>query len=114
TDGRPVAVLARRRGYDIVDTVSGERVGVDAVVARDLRDHGIELVAPPPDGPLTIRALVRFGRRSTGRDVVRLVLAALVIGLIALVPPLATSLVFGQIVPQHQTERLAALAAALV
>ena len=42
------------------------------------------------------------------------VLAALVIGLIALVPPLATSLVFGQIVPQHQTERLAALAAALV
>ena len=34
TDGRPVAVLARRRGYDVVDTVSGERVGVDAVVAR--------------------------------------------------------------------------------
>ena len=114
TDGRPVAVLARRRGYDVVDTVSGERVGVDAVVARDLRDHGIELVRPLPDGPLTIRALVRFARRGTGRDVVRLVLAALVIGLIALVPPLATSLVFGQIVPQHQTERLAALAAALV
>ena len=114
TDGRPVAVLARRRGYDLVDTTSGERVGVDAAVARDLRDDGIELVRPLPEGPLTIRALVRFAGRGTGRDVVRLVLAALVIGLIALVPPLATSLVFGQIVPQHQTERLAALAAALV
>ncbi len=113
-NGRPVAVLARRRGYDVVDTTSGERVGVDATVARDLRNDGIELVRPLPEGPLTIRALIRFAGRGTGRDVVRLVLAALVIGLIALVPPLATSLVFGQIVPQHQNDRLAALAAALV
>ena len=83
TDGRPVAVLARRRGYDLVDTTSGERIGVDAAVARDLRDDGIELVRPLPEGPLTIRALVRFAGRGTGRDVVRLVLAALVIGLVA-------------------------------
>src|SRR5215211_7128375 len=114
SDGRPVAVLARRQGYDLVDTTGGGLVRVDAAVARDLRDDGIELVRPLPEGQLTIRALVRFAGRGTRRDVVRLVLAALAIGLIALVPPLATSLVFGQIVPQHQTERLAALAAALV
>ena len=55
TDGRPVAVLARPRGYDLVDTASGELVRVDAAVAGELGDDGIELVRPLPEGPLTVR-----------------------------------------------------------
>jgi ATP-binding cassette subfamily C protein len=114
TDGRPVALIARRRGYDLADVTTGERVAVDAETASGLRDDAVELIRPLPDGPMTIRSLIRFAGLGTGRDAVRLVVLSLAIGLAALVPPLATSLVFGEIVPQHQTQRLVALAAALV
>ena len=114
TDGQPVAVLVRRRGT----TSSTPRAATGCASTRrrreSLRDDAVELVRPLPEGPLTIRTLLRFAGRGTGLDAVRLVIFALVIGFVALIPPLATSLVFGSIVPQRQTERLAALAAALV
>lgn len=114
-DGRPVALLARTRGgYDLLDPASGDRTPVDAQVAATLRGDGVELIRPIPDGPFSIRAMIRFGGWGTGRDVSRLVALAFVIGLVALIPPVATSIVFGAIVPQRQTERLAALTAAMI
>ena len=115
-DGGHVALLPRRRrrGYELMDPASGRSTTVTETEAQLLRPVAIAMVRPLPGRGISFRSLFAFSLRGARRDAARTLAFATFLGLLALVPPLATQLVFGQIVPEGDHDRLLALVAGLV
>jgi NHLM bacteriocin system ABC transporter ATP-binding protein len=111
-----VALLPRRRrrGYELMDPASGRSTTVTETEAQLLRPVAIAMVRPLPGRGISFRSLFAFSLRGARRDAARTLAFATLLGLLALVPPLATQLVFGQIVPKGDHDRLLALVAGLV
>ncbi|GAA2721262.1 NHLP bacteriocin export ABC transporter permease/ATPase subunit [Streptomyces luteosporeus] len=113
-DAAPVALLWRRGGYEAVDPATGsrERIG------RHNHDHyaprAVMFYRPLPDGRVTLRTLLRFGLRGSGRELRGIALGVLVaVGLGALVP-VATGKVLGVYVPRAETGLIVQTGLALV
>ena len=115
-DGGHVALLPRRRrrGYDLMHPASGRSTTVTETEAQLLRPVAIAMVRPLPGRGISFRSLFAFSLRGARRDAARTLAFATLLGLLALVPPLATQLIFGQIVPEGDHDRLLALVAGLV
>lgn len=115
-DGGHVALLPRRRrnGYEMVDPGSGRSTAMSHAEAALLRPVAIAMVRPLPQRNISFRSLFTFSLRGAHRDVAKTLVFATLLGLLALIPPLATQLVFGQIVPEGDDARLLALVAALI
>ena len=115
TEGRYVALIPRgRRGFAMVDPATGSAVPVDATVAGEIRPTAIALVRPVPEPGMSARALVAFALRGERWDVVTILVLATIVGLLALVPPLATQVVFAEIVPRDDIGRLWAVIVGIV
>jgi NHLM bacteriocin system ABC transporter ATP-binding protein len=113
-DGRPVAFVPEAGRLVAVDA-DGGRVPVDLATADAFLDVGFVLAAPIMDaGEVpSIRSLLTRATRRRRRDLTAALGWAAAIGLLALAVPLASGVVFGQIVPQADTTRLAWLLVAL-
>jgi len=115
-DGGHVALLPRRRrrGYELMDPASGRSTTVSETEAQLLRPVAVAMVRPLPGRGISFRSLFSFSLRGARQDAARTLAFATLLGLLALVPPLATQLVFGHIVPEGAYGRLLALVAGLV
>jgi ATP-binding cassette subfamily C protein len=121
---RPVALLAPAPGrYELVDPASAERRPVTADVAAALTPFAYVFYPPLPARVLAGRDLARLGLRGCGKDLQAVLLLALIGGLLGLVVPVATGVVFESIIPGAEHGQLllitlglgvAAVAAALV
>ena len=77
----PVALIpVGPAAYQIVNPATGEQTRVDAVVAAQIAPLAYQFYRPLPDGPVSVRALIRFGARGVRTDVRWLVLTAVAIG----------------------------------
>ena len=113
--GGHVALLPRRRrGYHLIDPGTGRSTVVAADVADLIRPAAIAMVRPLPGAGASTASLLRFALRGARVDITVTLALATLVGLLALVAPLATGVVFGQIVPQGDVNRLLALIAGLV
>ncbi len=112
----PVAVLPTPGGrYDLIDPPSGSTRRVTAAIADSLSSFGYVLSRPFPDRALGVVRLLRFGIEATpladGGTVVGLGIA---VGLLALLVPIATGIVFDSIIPSAERGQLLQLTLALV
>ena len=116
SNGGHVALLPRRRrrGYELMDPASGRSTTVSETEAQLLRPVAVAMVRPLPGRGISFRSLFSFSLRGARQDAARTLAFATLLGLLALVPPLATQLVFGHIVPEGAYGRLLALVAGLV
>ena len=114
--GGHVALLPRRRrrGYELMDPASGRSTTVTETEAQLLRPVAIAMVRPLPGRGISFRSLFAFSLRGARRDAARTLAFATFLGALALVPPLATQIMFGQIVPEGAYSRLLALVAGLL
>lgn len=113
-DGQPVAVLpASPTRYEIVDPFSHERTPVSRGNASGLQPHAYSLYRPFPPGAVTVRELVRFSLQGTRPDWLYVLLLGLAGGLLGLLIPLATGVVFGRFIPGAETVQLGVLMLAL-
>ena len=102
-DGRPCALLPRRMGgYDVVDPGQRIRHKVKTADAAKLQAQAFQLCEPLPDHPLKIADLASFAIRGAGIDVSVIAAMVLLSGALALVPPLATRIVFDTVIPSNQ------------
>ncbi|HEX9344133.1 MAG TPA: hypothetical protein VF995_11030, partial [Actinomycetota bacterium] len=72
--GAPVALLWRRRGYQVVDPEAGTRTRVTRAVAEQLQPAGTTFYRPLPVRPSKPFEVLRFALRGSGRDTAHLVL----------------------------------------
>ena len=102
------------RSYVMVDPVHGTRQRVNARVADRLAMFGTAFYRPFPDGPVTPRALIRFGLPGLRGDLTTLVGVGAMIGVLGTVPPWITGRLFDTAVPEADRNLLAQFVAAVL
>ncbi|HEV3072835.1 MAG TPA: NHLP bacteriocin export ABC transporter permease/ATPase subunit [Thermoanaerobaculia bacterium] len=123
TDGdgaerRPVALLPTAPDrYDLVDPTAPserQRTPVGPRLADRLAGDAYMLYAPLPDRAVGIRDLLRFALRGRRRDLAAIVAMGIGGGLLALLLPVVTGQVFGNVIPGADRPRLLAMTLALI
>jgi ATP-binding cassette subfamily C protein len=110
----PVALLPTGSGkYDLLKP-DGDRSRIDAKVAATLHSEAWVFYRPFPDEALRLMDLIRLGLRGSQRDGSRIVMMVIVTSVLALLPPIATSAVFGRLIPDSQEGQLLELGGVLV
>jgi NHLM bacteriocin system ABC transporter ATP-binding protein len=114
-DRRPVAVLPGAGGrHVIVDPGAGTRRELTRVSAAELAPEAVMFYRPLPSRALTVRDLLKFGAATGRADFLRVMLAALCLGLLALATPLVTKLLIDSVLPRAEADQLLICAIALV
>jgi NHLM bacteriocin system ABC transporter ATP-binding protein len=96
---RPVALLPARGGYRLYDPLEGPARPLTAARADRLHPQAHQFYRPLPAGPVKPLALWRWLGVGAGRDLAVVAIVGLLIGLVGLLIPLVTGVVFDRIVP---------------
>ncbi|MCL4521630.1 MAG: NHLP bacteriocin export ABC transporter permease/ATPase subunit [Firmicutes bacterium] len=99
-DASPVAIISEEGGgVWVVDPVAGTRERLTAALAQTLSRDAVALVRPFGAKAVKPLELVRFGALGLKRDFGMVLTMSLVSGLLALLTPVFTGKIFGQIIP---------------
>ena len=114
-DRRAVAILPKAGGrHIIVDPGAGTRRELTRAIAAELAPEAVMFYRPLPSRALTVRDLLKFGAATVRGDFLRITLAALCLGLLALAPPLVTKLLIDSVLPRAEVDQLLICAIALI
>jgi NHLM bacteriocin system ABC transporter ATP-binding protein len=105
-----VAFLAKSsRSYVMFDPVAGTSVPMTAELSASLDARAYVLYRPFPNRKLTARDLLLFGLRNGRRDLLTILAVGAMTGLLGLAMPIATGVLFDQIIPEGQRNNLVQL-----
>lgn len=110
----PVVLLRRGGGYRVQDAEGGGMQPLTRTLAAELSATAVVFYRPFPHRALSWRDLLWFGLFDTRRDVVTVVGIGAATGLLALVIPVATGILFDTIIPGAQKHQLYQMAALLI
>jgi NHLM bacteriocin system ABC transporter ATP-binding protein len=96
---RAVALLPERGGYRLYDPLEGPARPLTAARAERLHPQAHQFYRPLPAGPVKPLALWRWLGVGAGRDVATVAIVGLLVGLVGLLIPLVTGVVFDRVVP---------------
>lgn len=89
-------------------------IAITPAVAAEISPDAYEVIRPLPPGRVGLRDLLRLSLSGTRRDMAYAVGMALLLGLISLAVPIATSILFGEVVPEGDRGRLLVITTVLV
>ncbi|MBI4799479.1 MAG: ATP-binding cassette domain-containing protein [Desulfarculus sp.] len=113
-DGRPLALLpVSPSSYQLYDPAARTRRPLDAGAAAELDLVAYMFYRPLPLHALGARELVRFGCRGLSKDLWVILLMGLCGGLLSMVAPVATGLIFDSIIPSAERLQLSQMIVAL-
>lgn len=105
--GHPVALLpVSASAYVYVDPKTGQRAPVTEAVAARLSPFAYTFYRPFPDGPPSIREVVRFAATGVKSDVKWLIITGIAIGVFGTATPYLTGQLFDSAIPQADRARL--------
>ena len=111
----PVALLpAPRGGYLLCDPAARTEERVTEEVARTVAPQAHAFYRPFPDRPLRIPDVVRFALRGCGRDAGMVLGMGAAAGVLSLVTPIATGILFNDVIPGADRLQLVQLTAILL
>jgi ATP-binding cassette subfamily C protein len=114
-DKRPVALLpVSNRRYLLYDPADGSQKPVTFDVANSVEPFAYIFYRPLPDRPLVGMDLLNFGFLSLRPELLVIILMALGVGLLGLVPPKLTELLFDNVIPGADQNQLLQLSLGLV
>ena len=112
---QPVALVPLTpHRYVLVDPVARRSAPVDAKVAASLDPEAHMLYRNLPERPLVPIDLLKFGLRTTWRDLLLVLAMGVAVGILAMATPVGIGLLTSRIIPSGQPTELAALAGALL
>jgi NHLM bacteriocin system ABC transporter ATP-binding protein len=98
-DKRPVALLRKGRLYRLWDPVDHTTTRVGRKAAASLEPFAWVFYRPFPERSLSLYDLLIFGLRGAQSDLTTIFLMGIGSGLLAILTPLATGLIFDQLIP---------------
>jgi ATP-binding cassette subfamily C protein len=114
-EGRPVALIPQGpAAYVLHDPTSGQVRPVDEALAAGLENFATLFYRRLPDAALNSWQLLRFALSGTGQDLRRVLVLGLLIGLVQLSIPLATTLLFDQVIPSGEINLLMQVGGGLI
>lgn len=103
----PVALLPGPGGKNYVaDPMANTKILLDENNAAAIDNQAFQFYRPLPGQPVTGFGLIRFGLKNCYRDILMVLLAGLAGGLLNLLVPLVTGIIFDQIIPQSDFRQL--------
>jgi ATP-binding cassette subfamily C protein len=112
---RAVALLPTSvRSYEMVDPVDRTRQPVDKAVAETLSGDGFMFYPPLPARALKKGDLLRAALRDRGTDLLTIAAMGVCGGLMGLLVPVVTGLLFGRVIPSGDRSQLLPLILALI
>lgn len=114
-DMSPVALLQPApASYVLHDPAANTKKTVDAETAAALSPFAFQFYRPFPEGPVTLATLLRFGSLNNFHDYSTVLVMGLIGGLLGLILPLCTSVVFDSVIPMAQRSQLLHIGMALL
>lgn len=113
-DGRPQALLPGPRGYRLADPDGSPPRLLDGEMAAQLEDFAWAFYRSFGDRLLGVVEMLRFGSRGCLRDYLMVLLMGVAIGLLGMVTPLATGMLFDTVIPGADKNQLLQLSLALL
>lgn len=111
----PVALLPMSPdSYELFDPEGGDRQPIDGTLAAGLEGTAFMLYPSLPARPVGIRDLLTLALRGQGHDLRTLALMGLGSGLLALLVPILTGQIIGQVIPSAERSLLKPMVLALV
>ncbi|MBF0237753.1 MAG: NHLP bacteriocin export ABC transporter permease/ATPase subunit, partial [SAR324 cluster bacterium] len=112
---QPVAILpALALGYELYDPTKAKRVFVTKKIADQLSPFAFMFYRPFPEELLTAFKILRFGRHGSFRDLFLILMMGFAGGLLGMVLPIVTGMIFDSVIPGAQTNQLFQLSMALL
>jgi len=111
---QPVVLLPQGRGYKLWEPVAGTTTPVTRQQAATLSQYAYMFYRPFPNQELRGWTLLKFGIRGNQRDLLILLGIGGLLGLLGLIPPIATGLIFNTIVPAAEVSSLIQVGIALL
>jgi len=106
-ENRPVALLPRSsKRYRYFDPVLNQTVDVTEQVAKGFKEVAYVFYRPFPARPVSVGDLFAFAIHGATRDVASIVLMSIASGVLALLTPVLTGIIFDDIIPGSQSHAL--------
>ncbi len=110
----PVAILPTKQGkYELWNPVGDTREPVTPALAASLDPSAYVFYRTLPDRALSGKEVLQFGVSSCRSDLLRIVLVGIAAGLLGLVPPIVTGILFDTVIPDADLSQLLTLTIAL-
>jgi NHLM bacteriocin system ABC transporter ATP-binding protein len=113
-ENRPVALLPGRHGYQLYDPTARTKTPVNQDLAAKLRGLAYVFYRPFPSRALTLRDVLAFGLKHCGGDAATVVMMGIAAGLLGIITPVFTGIIFDTIIPGAQRSTLAEFSIFLV
>ncbi len=111
---QPVALMPMKPGkYELWDPVEETREPVTSALAASLNSSAYVFYRTLPDRALSGREVIRFGISKCRSDILRIVLMGVAAGLLGLVAPIVTGILFDTVIPDADLSQLLALVLAM-
>jgi NHLM bacteriocin system ABC transporter ATP-binding protein len=117
SDRRPLAVLPPSRAgsaYRLHDPIEGQSVPLTAHLALTLNGFAYTFYRPLPNRKLSLWDLLVFALRGAHREIISVVGMGLCGGMLGIVVPVATGVIFNSIIPNAERDQLTQIAGILV
>jgi NHLM bacteriocin system ABC transporter ATP-binding protein len=109
-----VALLAKSStSYTLFDPVAEKHVGMTGELSASLDAKAYVLYRPFPNRKLGAKDLLLFGLRNGKSDLLTILAVGVMAGLLSMAMPIATGVLFDQIIPEGQRNNLVQLSALL-
>ncbi len=103
----PVALLpGRKRTFDVYDPAARTQVRVTPEIAAQLNPMAFTFYQPLPEQSMDFKSLARFGLDQCRPELWMICLMGLAVGLLALVTPVLTGILFDTVIPGAQRRTL--------
>ena len=114
-EGRhPVALLPARCGYILHDPVTRSEIPLTRELAAALSPFAYSFYRSFPAGKLKLFDLMKFGSRGLLRDYAWVGMMGVAVGLLGMVTPIFTGMLFDTVIPEAGRSQLAQLTMALI
>ncbi|HET7230911.1 MAG TPA: NHLP bacteriocin export ABC transporter permease/ATPase subunit, partial [Longimicrobium sp.] len=111
----PVALVpVANARYVLEDPRTGEQTPVTAALADTLKPIAFAFYRPFDDRAMGLVDVLRFGIRGCGRDLWMVVIMSAAAAVLSLVPPIATGMIFNDVIPSADRSQLVQLTLALL
>ncbi len=113
-DRQPLSLIPGRQGYRMVSTDGRPEVAVDAEIAAKIDDFAWLFYRSFGDAALGVIEMLRFGSHGCLPDTLMVMAMGLATGLLGMLTPMATGLLFDTVIPGADRNQLLQLGLALL
>ncbi len=112
--GTPLALIPVKPGkYKCINPAEKTEIIVSEDIANTLQDEAYVFYRPFPDEKITAWNLLKFGIRGCRKDLITIMLMGVAGGILGLLIPIFTGLIFDSIIPESNRNQLLVLAMAI-